>query len=148
MFGYKCHPNDSSWCMHLGSGNCWGCQEEHEYNWGGRMFTCGGSLQNRMDDCSPTIQTCPKLNRLHLLWDETHIEYSPNLLTNKGNGTLHHPSLWKERERKKIPFQLFNKSKFIWSTDKEKWRVFFRACTPYDSNLGVLCILARACGLW
>lgn len=44
--------------------------------------------------------------------------------------------------------QLFNKYTFIWSTDREKWRSFFSTCTPYDSNLGVLCVLARACGLW
>lgn len=31
----------------------------------------------------------------------------------------------KKKEKKK-PLQLFNKSKFIWSTDKEKWRGFFQ----------------------
>lgn len=29
-------------------------------------------------------------------------------------------------EKKKTPLQLFNKSKFIWSTDKKKWRGFFQ----------------------
>lgn len=46
-------------------------------------------------------------------------------------------------ERRKPP----NKYKFIWSRDKENDH-FFRACAPYDSNLGALCILAWACGPW
>lgn len=114
------------------------------------MFAYGSLLENQFDVWRLTIQQRPTFNRLHLLWDQTHLDYSPaaKLSTNKGNGTLHHPSLWKLASREKKTLQLFNKYKFIWSTDKEKWRAFFRPCTPYDSNLGVLCILAQACGLW
>lgn len=162
-FGYKCPPN-----VCLNPSCAWKCfwgsltaedVKEHMNNtrnsetgssqW---MFAYGSLLQNQFDIWRLTIQQRPTFNRLHPLWDQTHLDYSPaaKLSTNKGNGTLHHPSLWKVAlERKKTPLQLFNKYKFIWSADKEKWRAFFfSACTPYDSNLGVLCILAQACGLW
>lgn len=72
-------------------------------------------VENQFDVCS---------NRLHLLWDQTHLDYSPQakLSTNKRNGTLHHPFLREvvAETRKKKKLQLFNKYKFIWSTDKEK----------------------------
>lgn len=51
-------------------------------------------------------------------------------------------------ERKKtLSSYLTNTSLFEVQTRKNEGP-FFRACTPYDSNLGVLCILAQACGLW
>lgn len=60
--------------------------------------------------------------------DQTRLDYSPaaKLSTNKGNGTLPHRSLWKVAlKEKKISLKIFNKCKFIWSIDKEKWRAFF-----------------------
>lgn len=94
------------------------------------MFTYAGAffffLQKILDVWRLPTQICPTFNRLQLLWDQTHLDYSPELLTNKGNSALHYPSLKSctgERKGKKL--QLFNKSRFIWSTDKEKWRGFF-----------------------
>lgn len=84
-------------------------------------------LQKVLEVWGLPTQICPTFNRLQLCWDQTHLYYSPGLLTNKGNGALRYPSpeeVALERKGKK-ELKLFNKSRFIWSTDKEKWRSFF-----------------------
>lgn len=107
------------------------------------MFTYGGLLQNQLDVWRLTIQNCPTFNRLHLLWDQTHLDYSPKLLTNKGNGTLHHPSLGKsctKGKKKTTPLQLFNKSKFIWSTDKKKMKGLFSGLALHMTAIWGYCV--------
>lgn len=132
--------------------NCWGCEEANDkYK---KIDTASVCLP--MGACcrfSLTLKTPhrPTFNRLHLLWSQTHLDYSlaAKLSTNKGNGTLHHPSLWKValERRKNLWSYLTNASLFEVQTRKNEG-IFFRTCTPYDSNFEVLCTLAQACGLW
>lgn len=50
-------------------------------------------FQKILDVWRLPTQICPTFNRLQLVWDQTHLDYSPELLTNKGNSALHYPSL-------------------------------------------------------
>lgn len=58
-------------------------------------------------------------------WTQTHLDYSlaAKLLANKGNGTLHHPSLWKvalERKKNNLSSYLTNTSLFEVQTRKNE----------------------------
>ena len=70
------------------------------------MFAFGSLLQN----CCLKIPhpAASSVQQAAWSWDQTRLDYSPaaKLSTNKGNGTLHHPSLWevvsgREKKRKK-----------------------------------------------
>lgn len=118
-----------------------------------KHWTSARLLQDESDVWRlPPPKRRPAFNRLPPLGDQTPARFhSCSQAFNKQRKWHVTPSLSLKcciARGRKDPLQLFHKYKFIWSTDKEKWSPFFLPWTPYDSNLGVLCILAQACGLW
>lgn len=115
------------------------------------LHVCNSCRIILTSDVSPSSGV-PTFNRLHPLRDQTHLDFGPaaKLSTNKGNGTLHNPSLWNValEGRKKTSPVISQIHVYLKYRQGKMKSFFFQACTPYDSNLGVLCILARACGLW
>lgn len=92
------------------------------------MFTRRDWLRHQLEVWRLIVRKCPTFNLLLLLlqYTRTHLSNSLKLLTNKENGKSHIPLSEKLHWKKKNPLHLFNKSKFIWRTDKEKWRAFFQ----------------------
>lgn len=92
-------------------------------------------VENQFDVCS---------NRLHLLWDQTHLDYSPQakLSTNKRNGTLHHPFLREvvaETRKKKSSSYSTNTSLFGVQTRKNEG-LFFSGLALHMTSIWGYCV--------
>lgn len=74
--------------------------------------------------------------------DQTRLDQSCSQAFNKQRKWRITPSLSQKSctERKKKSLKIFNKCKFIWSTDKEKWRAFFSGLALHMTAIWEYCV--------